>query len=121
VRWLFLFQPKLPFALTSSRGECFPATWQIKEIATNGASFWLRRVSTKLPTLFAMAWLLHVVQEEFFCNSKHWAVGQELWLWHLYCAAATEELMIEVPNDEAIVLHGSLCNIRGCGPSRLKR
>ena len=84
-----------------------------KKLATNGASFWLRRVSTKLRTLFAMAGLPCVVHKRNSSVIQNiGSVRREFWLWHLYCAAATEELIIEAPSDEAIVVHGSLRSIR---------
>ena len=49
-----------------------------KKSATDGESFWLRTVSTKLPALFLLARPLCVVQEEFSCNSIHWVSLPEI-------------------------------------------
>lgn len=42
-----------------------------KKSATDGESFWLRTVSTKLPALFLRHYRWAFVREKFSCNSIH--------------------------------------------------
>ena len=46
--------------------------------ATDGESFWLRTVSTKLPALFLRHDRCAFVKEEFSCDSIHWVSLPEI-------------------------------------------
>ena len=49
-----------------------------KKSATDGESFWLRTVSTKLPALFLRHDRCAFVKEEFSCNSMYWVSLPEI-------------------------------------------
>ena len=49
-----------------------------KKSATDGESFWLRTVSTKLPALFLWHDRCAFVKEEFSCDSIHWVSLPEI-------------------------------------------
>ena len=49
-----------------------------KKSATDGESFWLRTVSTKLPALFLRHDCCAFVKEEFSCDSIHWVSLPEI-------------------------------------------
>ena len=49
-----------------------------KKSATDGESFWLRTVSTKLPALSFLGTSAVRLQKEFSCNSIHWVSLPEI-------------------------------------------